>query len=562
MTIRFRLGLALALALLPVLILGSFETWQSFNRDAIFRQQSLTLAAARSAIGARAQVQNAAALLDALAPQTTGLQCSERLAAAMRQARGYDNLIRLDAVGRIQCAADTVGADPGRRTSAWFRELAEGEALAIAEAPPGVYARRPAILAASPIESPTGQFAGALVAVIGLDALRPDLSDPGLPRGVEVELLNRNEHPVVRTAPAAFAPPPASWRSAATSRSGVLYTARAPSGQERLHAIAPLIEDRLYVVLSAPAPRLLSFARLNPLATIGLPLLAWLLAWGAVSLVTERLVIRWLAYLERIAAIYARGRFTVRPVQAENAPLEIRTLAHTLDAMADGLVARDQSLRDSLAQKDTLMREIHHRVKNNLQVITSLLNMQQRSLTDPAARSAMADTRQRISALALIYRALYQSPDLRRVDVRQFLEELTGQLAVGDSGESRVRMVLEADDLEIDPDKLAPLALYAVEAITNARKHAYDEAGGVVHVQFRIAESEVWLEVADDGRGASEPGAMQGVGATLMTAFARQLRGVSKVTTEPGGGVRVRLTFPKPEPLGEIRLPGGNSLAA
>ena len=96
--------------------------------------------------------------------------------------------------------------------------------------------------------------------------------------------------------------------------------------------------------------------------------------------------------------------------------------------MAAAIVARDAALLDAPAQKDAMMREIHHRVKNNLQVITSLVNMQQRALTDPAARDAMSDTRQRISALALIYRALYQGPDLKRVDLREFLEELVGQL--------------------------------------------------------------------------------------------------------------------------------------
>src|SRR5205085_1006683 len=160
----------------------------------------------------------------------------------------------------------------------------------------------------------------------------------------------------------------------------------------------------------------------------------WAAAWAAVAAVADRVVIRWLAYLDRIAGLYARGRFSVRPVQAETAPAEIQALAHTLDHMAEAIVARDNSLKDSLAQKDALMREIHHRVKNNLQVITSLLNMQQRALTDPAARMAMSDTRQRITALALIYRALYQSPDLRRVDVRQFLEELVAQLVSSDAG--------------------------------------------------------------------------------------------------------------------------------
>ena len=91
----------------------------------------------------------------------------------------------------------------------------------------------------------------------------------------------------------------------------------------------------------------------------------------------------------------------------------------------------------------------------------------------------MSDTRQRISALALIYRALYQSPDLRSVDVRQFLEELIGQISAGDGARpNTIRTELDADDLEIDPDKLAPLALFAVEAIANTRKHVFVEGEG------------------------------------------------------------------------------------
>ena len=210
-----------------------------------------------------------------------------------------------------------------------------------------------------------------------------------------------------------------------------------------------------------------SRASLFPLLTFGLALVA-------VLVVTDRVVVRWLAYLQRIASLYARGRFRVRPVQAEQAPPEIRDLAETLEHMADAIVGRDAALRDNLAQKDALMREIHHRVKNNLQVISSLLNMQQRALTDPAARAAMCDTRQRITALALIYRALYQGPDLKRVDLRPFLEELTAQLVAGEIGTGpAVRTELAADALVIDPDQLAPLALFAVEAITNAQKHAF-----------------------------------------------------------------------------------------
>ena len=125
----------------------------------------------------------------------------------------------------------------------------------------------------------------------------------------------------------------------------------------RTHVVARLVDDAsVQLVLSAPQPGLLSWARLNPLTVLVLPLLAWLAAWGVVWVVTERVVIRWLEYLDRIAAIYARGRFSVRPVQAAVAPAEIRALAQTLDAMADAIVSRDQAAKEHLAQKDALMR--------------------------------------------------------------------------------------------------------------------------------------------------------------------------------------------------------------
>ncbi|WP_281410197.1 sensor histidine kinase, partial [Rhizobium leguminosarum] len=139
--------------------------------------------------------------------------------------------------------------------------------------------------------------------------------------------------------------------------------------------------------------------------------------------------------------------------------------------MAEAIVARDRSLTESLMEKDALMREIHHRVKNNLQIISSLLSMQQRALTDAPAKAALGDTRQRISALALIYRTLYQSEDIRHADAREFLTELVGQLVASEAARGPVVVSkVEADSLVVDPDKLAPLALWLVEAVTNAQK--------------------------------------------------------------------------------------------
>jgi two-component sensor histidine kinase len=190
--------------------------------------------------------------------------------------------------------------------------------------------------------------------------------------------------------------------------------------------------------------------------------------------------------------------------------------------------------------------------------------MQQRALADPAARAAMSDTRQRITALALIYRALYQGPDLKRVDLRPFLEELTAQLVAGEMLHGpAVQTNMAVDALVIDPDRLAPLALFAVEAITNAQKHAFHERGGVLSVSFKVRGDEAELEISDDGQAAEDALVASGVGRTLMTAFARQLRGRAELIRNPQGGITARLIFPNPGAEPERpEAKGGNQAAA
>jgi two-component sensor histidine kinase len=546
LTIRLRLGAALVIALMPVLLLGAAQSVVAFRHEGQERRNSLIAAAERSAAVARTRIQSAEVLLETLSPAAIGLQCSPRLAEAMnRSGGGFSNLIRFDAYGRVACAAGTVGDDPGRYQAAWFQAIKRGEAAAIIRVDAGAYAHAPSALIAVRAAAPDGGFDGALVAITALDSLKPDLSDRSLPQGAEAALADGAGHYLLRTDPQAFAPLPAGG----PAPGGVAQVFRAADahGLDRVYAAAPLLRD-VTVVLSAPDQGLFSWARLNPLSGLLLPFLAFAIALAAVWIVAERVVVRWLNYLDRIAAIYARGRFTVRPVQAERAPPEVRALAHTLDVMAETIAGRDHALRDSLAQKDALMREIHHRVKNNLQVITSLLNMQQRALTDPAAREAISDTRQRIGALALIYRALYQGPDLKRVDLRSFLEELLAQVMASEASHGpAIRTDLQADELVVDPDKLAPIALFAVEAITNAQKHAFGPGGGALHVRFTLEEEEGVLEISDDG-GKDQPAELaEGVGRTLMTAFARQLRGRCEIVQNARGGITVRLAFPAPE---------------
>jgi two-component sensor histidine kinase len=573
-TIRVRLTAALAAALLPVLALGVLQSAIAFDHARVTLRENLGFAAERSAATARTRMEGAGILLQTLAPGAVGYQCAARLAEVAARIPGYANLIRFDRRGRVACAAGDVPLDPQRTLRPWFQRLEHGDKLVITRDIGSAYAGEPSVLAAARADDARGEFDGAFAAVITLASLEPSVSDPTLPAHSDVALVDAAGRYISETRAGSFPTSlPAGWRGQVRQNGAYVWYGADVRGQRRVFSAAPVAGDEVFVVLSARSPGIISWAWLNPLSGILFPLLTFLLALLAVSLVADRVVIRWIAYLQRIAALYAKGRLTVRPVQAEQMPPEIRELAETMDDMADAIVGRDASLRDSLDQKDALMREIHHRVKNNLQVISSLLNMQQRALSDPAARAAMSDTRQRITALALIYRALYQGPDLKRVDLRPFLEELTAQMVAGEMLHGpQVRTELSVDALVIDPDRLAPLALFAVEAITNAQKHAFAARGGVLTLNFHVDGEEATLEISDDGEAPAEGLAATGVGRTLMTAFARQLRGRVELIRNAQGGVTARLIFPTPAaddaaatPAGEGQpadAKGGNQAAA
>jgi two-component sensor histidine kinase len=516
-TFRVRIGLALALALAPVLLLSLGQSALTFQNQARDQRADLVGAARRSAEIVRTRMEAGQVLLQSLAPSDTGGKCAARLAAIKSRVPDFANLIRFDAKGDVLCSAAPTPVDPGRAEHPWFRALATGAQSVIASDPGHLYATTPALLASAHSADEKGAFTGALTAVMTLTSLRPESVDSGLPPRSQVAVVDVQGDYLSSTDRLAF-PSLKAPTAPLTDLSRAPWFARDGRGERRIFTAAPLVGNEVWVVISAPTQGVVAWAWLNPISALVLPLLAFVLAVGVVWSVADRGVVRWIAYLRRIASIYGRGRFGVHPLRASRAPPEIRDLAEAMDSMAAAIATRDALVQETLAQKDSMMREIHHRVKNNLQVISSLLNMQQRGLTDPAARAAIQDTRQRISALALIYRALYEGPDMRSVDLSEFLDELIGQIIADAAPGARIRTELHLEPLSIDPDRLAPLALFAVEAITNARKHGLSE-GGLLEVSLAVTGGSARLDISDSGLGPN-----------------------------PAGGLTTRLIFPTPSP--------------
>ena len=203
--------------------------------------------------------------------------------------------------------------------------------------------------------------------------------------------------------------------------------------------------------------------------------------------------------------------------------------------------ARIRELEAALATKTALLREVDHRVKNNLQLISSLMLLQSRRIDNEAARQALKTMLERVSAVATVHRRLFQGDDAQQFEVADFIRDLAGDLALA-AGRDDVRITLDLDPVMIPASAAAPFALVLNELMGNALKHAFPVGqGGVIAISVARADGAYVLTVSDDGRGMG--GAQKAFGLTIVGLLCRQLRAeLEVVSAEPG--VRAVLRAP------------------
>lgn len=161
-------------------------------------------------------------------------------------------------------------------------------------------------------------------------------------------------------------------------------------------------------------------------------------------------------------------------------------------------------LQASLEEKDALLKEVHHRVKNNLQLITSLLTLQSNRSNDPAVAELLAESRDRIRSMALVHENLYRAGDFARIRMRPHIQNLCAHLIRAYGPESQlIELVANIDDMELDLERAIPVGLIINELVSNALKHAFpDGRAGCVRVKLkRLDERQCALAVIDDGIG-------------------------------------------------------------
>ena len=211
----------------------------------------------------------------------------------------------------------------------------------------------------------------------------------------------------------------------------------------------------------------------------------------------------------------------------------------------------EEQLRASLGEKEALLKEVHHRVKNNLQIITSLLSLQAMAVGDRATRDAFRESQDRVRSMALVHEQLYRSATLSHLDFAEHLRELAGNVTHSYGAIKRgVRLDLNLTSVAVDLDTAIPVSLIFNELLSNAYKHGFPEnRGGRVEVVFaRDGAGGLILRVGDDGIGLGKGidlASVSTLGLKIVRNLTEQIHGKIEVSSGPGATFQLWLAYPK-----------------
>ncbi len=320
--------------------------------------------------------------------------------------------------------------------------------------------------------------------------------------------------------------------SALTGGQALAFTARSTLGTERVYSVVPLIDGTLYALGTWPGEGH-RIGALDAMPAAIFPALMWgaslLVAWLAAGQMVTRHIYR----LRGAIGAFAGGDREVRKINVAGAPLELRELSDSFMRMTDTILHDEAELENAIHQKEVLLREVHHRVKNNLQLIASILNMQVRQARSPEAKILMTGVRDRVMSLATIHHGLYQTSGLTDISADELLSDILRQLTKMATGPGR-RLTIEEDfdPISLTPDQAVPLSLFLTEALTNAIKYAGQDGDKppLLSVSLKRKDDNSALLCVVNSTGAKPNSDTDlpegtGLGVQLLESFAQQIGG-------------------------------------
>ncbi|MCC8431773.1 sensor histidine kinase [Reyranella aquatilis] len=561
-SLRSKLVTLVALALLPVLGLAA---WQAEKEEAagIDRRAAALGAVADMSVARYSGLFEASQrmLAAACADESIERAASGEAAAAGRcdgyltrilaaYPDQYSTALVTDDQGVARCATapTAIGMSFGDRDV--FQKVRSAKGFVAGDTIVGRVASRAIVPIALPVMR-DGAFRGMCVVGITLKALAETAAQVGGPSGIGVAVVDRSGA-AIGGDPQSMRRLPVPARLAEVLIGGrVAFSDVGQDASFYEFRVRPVGGSALFVVVSAPSKEgavPLSAAWANFLLIVLAAIVVLLVIWfGA-----DRWCVQPLRYIQDFADKVARGENIVLSPSRPWSP-EMASVAAGVSAMAEAIASREAALRANVEQRDHMLREIHHRVKNNLQMISSLLNLQAGEIRSPRIRRFFGDAQNRVLTLSILHRHLYERSSWSLVDFQQFISDLVRQISVGriPQGRQAPRYHIRAPIMAVGPDTAIPIGLIVTEAVSIALSHDFSRTP-MPEIRIETSEhgEEVQLVIEDNGVardiGMPVPEGRGGFALTLIRGLAMQLGGEVSIERKPDGGNRVVVTFPTP----------------
>lgn len=553
----FRLGALLSVAILPIGLISLVQNLHLSREAQHSAEIALLGRTASAAAGERAMLISALGSADALGPAVLDAldragDCSDLMRNFIERSATYIYAGFVPLSGLSTCNSNPdIGAVADMRSSPAFKKFMAEPGTVVTSLDRGVVSGRPVVLVMQPLYRDRD-----LLGYIGVSLTHELLrSSHAINFGTDgARIVTFNHRGEILTSDSSNAgsaddilPAGVSLLSL-LSRSEATFRARANTGEMRVFTVVPVVPGLVYALGSwSPTLAGVGLLQLSRFGAVLFPIALWLVSLAVAYFAVFRLVLRHITVLRGQMRRFAIGNRDEPPPVLTDAPTEILDVSQTFHNMARILIRDEEAMEDAVTEKTVLLKEVHHRVKNNLQLIASIINMQSRVISDSDAKRVLRSVQDRVAALATIYRNLYQAEHLDAVEADRLIGDIVNQMVNASVGPgSSLRVETQLQPMVLLPDQAVPLSLLATEAFTNALKYAGippEDDAPWVRITLTAPEAHTgMLEIANSVGRQQFDGEGTGLGGQLIEAFSTQLDGKATSGFE-GSSYVLRLRF-------------------
>ncbi|WGW05580.1 sensor histidine kinase [Tropicibacter oceani] len=540
-----RLVAMLSLALLPLGVISLYQTRAVLEEARSLNRASLKGRTVEAAMAERELIQEALGAAQGLGAAVLATErsiCSDVMAQFIKSHPQFIFAGFIDETGFMECSSARVARDFSRNRV--FLEIQSKGSATVEISGRGAVTGQPVIIASHPVWQQGQQIGYVSISIPHrlADALMTDSTED---EGLRLATVSTDGEVISATggadSAATFLPADIPLETLA-GRVGQTFDAVVPGGEERVFAVSAMIPGSVALVGSWPeASARESASQFSVFLSVLFPGLMWIAGVTVAYVSVQRLVIRHISRLRSAMRQYALGELRGGRLDLDNPPEELADTARAFNRMILFLAQAEAQQEQDLRDKEVLLKEVHHRVKNNLQLIASIMNMQARTAKTPEARRMLAGLQRRVRGLAMMHRTLYTTPDMTAVNAAEMVQAMVKDLS-GLPAEAGVTVQTRLDEVLLWPDQAVPLSMLLAEALTNALKYVGYPDRGAARIavdlslgedgQVRFAvENTTGRPVTPVDEDATESG---GLGSQLMRAFVGQLDGTDEVEHAPG----------------------------